>query len=439
MQSYDLHQSSDNNPTLFFNNMNYDSFFMYDDNNHHNSEELWPSSITETSSKSSSSPVISIFCENDLLELNEWFPDLIHEFTFPIMGVEIDNQLSMIELLKAYGDAMEKEQLELVNVIVKRAREKVSPIGLPIERVMYYLFRPDNNNYLLKESMKNFNVAFETFYRNFPFWKFSHLTANNMILEGVPNQTEVIHIVDFDVGSGIQWSSLFESVSYQRKKVKLSLIKWEDDDDHGYWDIEETKIWLQEHAQAFGLNLEVNIINLHGLTRISSEWLVFNCIPQMGNAMNQHKTNEFLRVAKRLSANMITYNGDYKTEDDSFSNISSLLDKHISCYHAMMESMELTFPFHLVEARTAMECLFVGPLVSSFEDELDYYHRCGLKTEFGLMDGWRISHESVLEAMEMVSAWGEGLYGVGIEGEKGNEIVLKWRDVSLVRVSCWRR
>ncbi|XP_047335438.1 protein NODULATION SIGNALING PATHWAY 2-like [Impatiens glandulifera] len=447
------------NPNLFFNNYttfltNHPSDFnplpMNHDNNH--SSNMFNFSSNES---------IEIIQDSGTLlgNDNQIGPSLNWFFTFPIEGVEIDqyHELSMVQLAKAYGDAMKNEQLELSNVIMNRAKEKVvSPVGgTTMDRLLYYLFRPlmstNGKNYLWLESMKNFHAAFKTFYQNFPYGKIAHLTANRTILETITHDLEVVHIVDFNVGSGIQWPTLLETIGYRTRHVKLTMIKWDDeysDQDGGYWqwDLEETKILLKDHAKMFGLNLEVTIMNLNDLMIMIEgsskvEWLVFNCmvgLPHMGKkAMNSnYKATGFLSVAKLLLARNegIVIYGDIAACDDQTED-SLLFDKHITCYQSMLESIEWNFPLHLGEARTALECLFVAPLISSFsfKRELD---RCNVGVKNGL-EGWRISEDCVMESMEILSVCG-GLYGLDIHGENCNEMRLRWKDVPLVTVSCWK-
>lgn len=51
-------------------------------------------------------------------------------------------------------------------------------------------------------------------------------------MNSVPKNAETVHIVDFDMGEGVQWAPLIESLGrgcYQGV-VKLTSIKWEEKD-----------------------------------------------------------------------------------------------------------------------------------------------------------------------------------------------------------------
>ena len=110
---------------------------------------------------------------------------------------EIDNQLGLFHLLKAYGVALEKDQRELGQVILRRISEKGCPVGKTLERLAFYLSQDSEINQgenLKQESLKNFKAAFHALYQALPDGKFAHFAANSAILEAIPDDVETIHI-----------------------------------------------------------------------------------------------------------------------------------------------------------------------------------------------------------------------------------------------------
>ncbi|KAJ0088303.1 hypothetical protein Patl1_31409 [Pistacia atlantica] len=164
--------------------------------------------------------------------------------TLPAEEMEIDTQVSVSHLLKAYGEALEIGQRKLGEVIIKCLSEKVSPAGEALERLAFNL-SPDlekQGEYLMQESRKNFEEAFRAFYQLFPYGRFAHFAANAAILEAMPDDAEIIHVVDFDIGEGVQWPPLIE---FCRDK--------------------KATVWTMQDV--FGLNLKVEEMGIEELRK----------------------------------------------------------------------------------------------------------------------------------------------------------------------------
>ncbi|PSS32707.1 Nodulation-signaling pathway 2 protein [Actinidia chinensis var. chinensis] len=389
------------------------------------------------------------------------FPSAQVSPSLPRDGNEIETQLTIQHLLKAYGEAMEMEQRELAEVIVKCIVEKVSPVGETLERLTLNLFQSEGKqgDYLKQESIKNFEAAFNAFYQIFPYGRFAHFTANSAVLEAMPENVETVHIIDFDMMEGVQWPPMIEAVAQRQKALRLTSIKVEDCGDAPlYWRFEETKRRLCNHARSFGLNLKVDEVGIEDLVTAMGkikkrggrrEWLVFNCmvgLPHMGRERSRSHVKEFLGVAKALlddsatNKGIITIgDGDAAERLKSCTTYGSFFDKNLYRFQALCESMEWNFPVCLAEARLAMENLFVAPSISSLSWRRKWEEMregSDLHAEIGL-EGLRLTEENLTEAKEMM-AEGKSLFTVRIEAQKQNEMVLEWRGTSLVRVSTWR-
>ncbi|CAI9261034.1 unnamed protein product [Lactuca saligna] len=332
------------------------------------------------------------------------------------MEVEVEGETSLYHLLNAYGEAVEMRQRELANVIIGCINEKASPLGGSMERVAFNLFH-------------------------------SGTQANSAILEAIMSNSRKIHIIDFDMGEGVQWSAMFEAIGKLGKDTKLTSIRTKEQS-HSF---EETKIRLLNCASASKLKLKVQEMTIEDLMKEIEgsqeyEFLAFNCmvgLPHMGRTRNRCEVMEFQRVAKQLllmREGIIIFGDGEDVERTKYcGNYSSFFGKYLTHYHALYESMEQNFPENLTEARIAMESLFVAPYVSSlsWHQKWENIREEGeFKENLGLM-GWRLSKESVVEAKEMVKE-SQSSYNIRVEGKNGNEMVLEWRGTPLVRVSCWR-
>ncbi|KAL7136182.1 hypothetical protein ABFS83_10G012300 [Erythranthe nasuta] len=390
----------------------------------------------------------------------------------PFQGMEVDNHLSLLNLIVAYAEVMDRNQeiTGLSEVIGRSIIKKVNPFGGPTERVLYYMFehlnKKSNHNYLKEESFKNFYPAFKAFYQIFPYGKFAHLVANSAVMESLPSDAEIIHLIDFDIGEGVQWASFIEAIKHHRRtEVRVTSIKFDEKDESSPFPFEDTKRRLRDHAWSYGLNMIVEEVGFQDFEIFTNNiekgdygrksLYVFNChvaLPHMGRVRSKKHVFEFLRVAENFlnqvtcwgsstSKGIITYgNGDvFYDKTTTLMSYSTFLDANIAHYQALLESMEFDFPKHLGEARRALEFLFVGPSVSSIvrDRKWEEIRQCG-EIEFGLgLDGLELSEESVDEAKEVVKE-GVSLYGVRIESEKKNEMVIEWNGVSIVRVCCWK-
>ncbi|TYG74213.1 hypothetical protein ES288_D04G164700v1 [Gossypium darwinii] len=357
---------------------------------------------------------------------------MLSPLTMPILGedaMEIDNQLPLFHLLKAHGDATEKNQTDLSEVILRCVSEKGNPVGETLERIAFNLsqdIQNQNNYYLMQESSKNFEVAFRTFYQIFPYGRFAHFAANSAILEAIPNDAEQLHIIDFDLGT-----------------LRLTSIKWGDDHSPG--------------VEEMGIHDLVNeFMAMKKQGGGTKEWLAFNCmvgLPHIGKNKSRKLVNEFLGIAKQLLTScgdnarttkrgIITLGeGDAceNLKDGTGSSFGAYFNAQLMHYQAIMESMESNMAKHLVQARLAMECLFVGPNICAqawFQKWKEMNETCYFQAGTTL-EGLKVSRGRVMEAKEMVKERGNS-YEVSIGGDSGNELTLDWRGITLVKVSSWR-
>ncbi|CAI9774788.1 unnamed protein product [Fraxinus pennsylvanica] len=378
--------------------------------------------------------------------------------TYPADEMEIDNQLSLHHLLKAYGEAMENGQKELSTEIVKSINKKTNPRGTILERLAFNLFQSKEREgeYLRQESSKYFMKAFMVFYQSLPYGKFAHFTANSAILQAMPDDIKTIHIIDFDVGEGIQWPPVFEAISHKGKSLRFTSIRLDNKTICSPWDFERTKKWLYHHARQSGLKLQIEETSIEdlasGLTRMKQmgrgkEWLVFNCmiqLPHMARRRRRSHVTNFLKVAEELLANggvsagIVTFaDGEAQNSSITYSGYSSFFDKHTRHYKTQFESLEQHFNAHLTEARTAMETLFLAPFMCPLVGPQGWEESTqGFNLPITSLKGQKLSQESLNEAKQIVNER-ESSYKVKIAGDEEHEMVLKWKGTPLVKVSSW--
>ncbi|KAK7294739.1 hypothetical protein RJT34_17634 [Clitoria ternatea] len=382
--------------------------------------------------------------------------------TLPQENMEIDNQVILPHLLEACGEALEQGHKPLAEVTLRCMSQKVSPLGDPLERLVFYLSQDmtSHGDYLKGEALKNSVAASRAFYQGIPIGKIAHFAAVSAILEAVTEDCcDVIHIIDFDIGHGVQWPTIFEAIAHLNKALKLTLIK------RGGaglecvsipCNFEEIRSQLYELAKSCGLKLKVEEKGVEELvTEIKKmnkkvgkeEFLAFNCmvgLPHMGKVRSRRHVLEFLRVAKDLinnsgSRGIITFgDGDaFETVKNSL-NFRSFFNGHLVHYQALLESNESHFTNHFSEAKISMEQLFLQPCISSLDwlqTWEDMKRGCHVEPEIN-MEGCRLSKNILMEVREVLRG-SEG-YQARIEGENSNQLVLEWKGIQLLRFSSWK-
>ncbi|KAK4268544.1 hypothetical protein QN277_025190 [Acacia crassicarpa] len=389
----------------------------------------------------------------------------------PDQDTEIENQLSLPHLLEAIGEALEQGHKTLSQVILRCISHKVSPLGDPLERLAFNFSQnhdpAEQGNFIKKEACKNLQQFFRAIYQGLPHGRIAHFAANSAILESIPDDSEVIHVIDFDMGEGVQWPPLMEAIAQKRKTLTLTAIRLEEQDKldanfvSAQMEFEEIRRNLNEHAKSCGLKLKVEEQSIEemvtGLKKLNKRggnekgnriFVAFNCmvgLPHMGRVRSRSHVLEFLRVARDfikrtpLKRGIIAFgDGEACEKLKSSTNFKSFFNGHLVHYHALLESMESNFPFQFSEARTAMENLFVAPYISSEDwiqkwEEMRQYQKVQSETE---LEGRSMGEGTLMEVAEMLRRM-EGSYEVKIEGNNGNEMVLGWRGTQLLRISTW--
>lgn len=393
----------------------------------------------------------------------------VHEpppLLLPRADAELDREMSMFHLLKAYGEAdaaAASTTAELARVILARLRERSSPVGCVMERVGHYLSLRESGGggdpqaeLLAHESAKSYPLALRAFYETTPYGRFAHFAANAAVRESVPGDIVSVHIVDFDVGEGVQWPPLLATLG-PRRSVRITNCVGTAEEEECCVQFERTKKRLLGFAQSMRLELRVDRMRVEELllekrsmaaaaaaAATRREWLVFNCmagLPHMMNRRNVVSSSQletFTNMARELIVNngtrrgVLIYQNGHGSFDSSSSSATRFSDGRLLRAHALFESLESHLPSpRLSVARTAMECLFVGPCVVSSAEA------CGVDAVGAGLEGFVFSEQSLMEAEEIARRAGAQHYGVGVGG-CANEVVLEWRGTPLVRVCAWR-
>ncbi|KAK7373974.1 hypothetical protein VNO80_07397 [Phaseolus coccineus] len=380
----------------------------------------------------------------------------------PHENKEIENQVSLPHLLEAYGEALEQGQKSLAEVILRSMSQKASPLGESLERLVFYLSQGMTNHgdYLKGEAFKNFEPASRTLYQGLPIGKIADFAAVSAILEAMPQDCTGLHLVDCCIGNGVRWASMIEAIAHMNKTLKLTSIKWDGEGlecGSSSSSFEETKRQLYEHAESCGLKLKVEEKGVKELVAEikkmdkrggRGEFLAFNSmidLPHMGRVRTRRQALEFLEVAEDLintsgSGGIITFGdgGAYEKVKNNL-NFRSFFTAHLLHYQALLQSIESHFPSRFSEARIAMEQLFLQPCISSLDwlQAWEEMHRGDPVGAEISLKGCQLSKNILMEIREVLRG-SEGSYETRIEGQNGNELVLEYKGIQLLRFSTWK-
>lgn len=200
-----------------------------------------------------------------------------------------------------------------------------------------------------------------------PFIRFSHLTANQAILDAIEGQ-QSIHILDFDIiMQGVQWPPLMQAIAELPNPPSMIRITGT-----GY-DLEllrRTGQRLENFAESLGLRFQFNPLLLlksssvalqlsSSITLLHDEVLVVNCVLYLHRLLNRSddEVRLFLRTVKALNPKVVTL----AEREANLNNpiFSSRFLEALDHYTALFDSMEGTLPPNSTE-RLAVEQIWLG-------------------------------------------------------------------------------
>lgn len=154
------------------------------------------------------------------------FDHLVHEY-----GNWNNNGFDFIEELIRAADCFDNNQLQLAHVILERLNQRLrSPIGKPLHRAAFYF--KDALQSLLSGSNRTPRLsslveivqsirAFKAFSGISPIPMFSIFTTNQALLEAL-HGSPFMHVIDFDIGLGIQYASLMKEIAEKAESCKIN-------------------------------------------------------------------------------------------------------------------------------------------------------------------------------------------------------------------------
>lgn len=203
-----------------------------------------------------------------------------------------------------------------------------------------------------------------------PFVRFSHLTANQAILEAIDEGQQAIHILDFDIMHGLQWPPLMQALaerSYPPPMLRITATG------HDLDILHRTGDRLLTFAQSLGLRFQFHPLLLLGndydhdpwpvippaLALLPDEALAVNCVLYLHKLLKDdtRSLRLFLHKIKALNPKVVTI-----AEREANHNHPLFLQRFVEAldhYTAVFDSLEATLPPNSRE-RLSVEQVWFG-------------------------------------------------------------------------------
>ncbi|KAJ6294798.1 hypothetical protein OIU76_022807 [Salix suchowensis] len=206
-----------------------------------------------------------------------------------------------------------------------------------------------------------------------PFIRFSHLTANQAILEALRGGQQAIHIIDFDIMHGVQWPPLMQALADRSTNTlhpppMLRITGT----GHDLNILHRTGDRLLKFAQSLGLRFQfhplllldndLTSLALHlpsAITLLPDEALAVNCVLYLHRFLKDDSRELllFLHKIKALNPTVVTI-----AEREANHNQPLFLQRFLEAldhYKALFDSLEATLPPNSRE-RLAVEQIWFG-------------------------------------------------------------------------------
>ncbi|KAF8409829.1 hypothetical protein HHK36_005908 [Tetracentron sinense] len=214
-----------------------------------------------------------------------------------------------------------------------------------------------------------------------PFIRFSHLTANQAILEAIEGQPS-IHIIDFDTLHGVQWPPLMQAIAERSDPSNPPMIRLtgtgQDLDT-----LQRTGDRLQKFAQSLGLRFQFHPLLLlndptsfalclpSAVELLPDETLAVNCVLYLHRLLRNDSRDVrlFLRTIKAMNPKVVTL-----AEREANHNLPSFLQRFVEAlghYTAIFDSLEATLPPNSRERLTVEQIWFGREIVDIVAAEGD--------------------------------------------------------------------
>ncbi|GMJ06147.1 hypothetical protein HRI_004283900 [Hibiscus trionum] len=187
-------------------------------------------------------------------------------------------QATLFDQLYKAAELVGTGNFSQAQLILARLNHQVSPVGMPPQRAAFY-FKEALQLLLLmhnpvspppQRSPTPFDVifkmgAYKVFSEVSPLIQFVNFTCNQAILEAL-DDTDRIHIVDFDIGFGAQWASFMQELPMRsRGAPSLRITAFASPSTHHPIELGLMRENLMQFANEIGISFELEVLSFDSL------------------------------------------------------------------------------------------------------------------------------------------------------------------------------
>ncbi|KAH0664639.1 hypothetical protein KY285_025845 [Solanum tuberosum] len=210
----------------------------------------------------------------------------IHPYASSLSGLSIEQtkDMELVHLLLAAAEEVDQQQFHLASQSIAHCLWKASATGNPIQRLCFYFGealqeRIDRElgrspcferklGFLSTLALGNTPESLKC-HTEIPFSQVMQFAGNQAIVEYVKGATK-IHLVDFNIRSGIQWTGLMQALS-ERRDCPIELLKVTAIGHQEREKIEETGKRLQSFANSLNLPFSFDMVFMSDMKDLKAE------------------------------------------------------------------------------------------------------------------------------------------------------------------------
>ncbi|XP_059298474.1 DELLA protein RGL1-like [Lycium ferocissimum] len=200
----------------------------------------------------------------------------IHPYASSLSGLSIEQtkDMELVHLLLAAAEEVDQQQFHLASQSIAHCQWKASATGNPIQRLCFYFGEalqeridrevgrsPSFERKLRFLSTLALGTTAEalTCHQEIPFGQVMQFAGVQAIIENVRGATK-IHLVDFNIRTGIQCTGLMQALAEQQRDCPIQLLKITAIGHQEKEKIEETGKRLQSFANSLNLPFSFDIV-----------------------------------------------------------------------------------------------------------------------------------------------------------------------------------